>query len=144
MPHSNYCLTEKLIIMEGKEILTAQQFVDAVREECGISVDLKDVCIGRLDFISHENRKDSGYICFWYQADGKFLCLKAFKGKTERKVKVVNSKDVIIKRNFYRRDAFASAYKATKWKIVPDGDNFYLITMDEYDMRMRAAARAKG
>ncbi len=123
--------------MEEKEILTAQQFVDAIKEDCSISVGLKDVCIGRLEFINDDNHKDSGYVCFWYQTDGKFLYLKAFKGETERKVKIANSKDVTIKQHFYRRDSFASAYKTTKWRIVPEGDGFYLIPESEYERQKR-------
>lgn len=127
--------------MEEKEILSAKQFVDAVRKECGIPVALKDVCIGRLEFMDEKNRKDDGYVCFFHQSAGMVWYLKAFKGSTERKVYSVDDKKVVVKQKFRRGDTFATAYQNTHWRVVPEEDGFHLMTNDDYVERKRKAAK---
>ena len=109
------------------EILTALQFVSALEKEQGITVDAKDVKIGRLE-ISGAEKKESGYICFYTIHGGKIYWLKAFKGTTERLVKSGQmNEEVSVLREFAPVCFFKSAYKNTTWKVNNGGsDGIYL------------------
>lgn len=104
-------------------IVKASQFIDAAKKECGFSVDLNDVHIGRLEFASGEVQKDNGYVCFYAFENGKILYIKAFKGKTVRKVKVADARNVEVTAEYPPYHAFSSAYGITVWHVVKhDGD----------------------
>lgn len=108
------------------EILTALQFVSALEKEQGITVDAKDVKIGRLE-ISGVEKKESGYICFFTSVSGKIYWLKAFKGKTERLIKCgQENEEVVILKEFAPVCFFKSAYKNTTWKVNKGPEGIYL------------------
>ncbi len=112
--------------MKTVEILTATQFVDALKKEQGIDVAAKDVKIGRLD-VNDGTNKETGYVCF-YAIVGERICwLKAFKGTTERVTKVgVLDDEVKIVKEYCPVCFFKSAYKNTTWKVNTGEEGIFL------------------
>lgn len=109
-----------------EEILTAKQFVDALKKEQGIVIAANEVKIGRLEINSAE-KKETGYVCFYAVIDCKIYWLKAFKGKTERLIKCgQENEEVVILKEFAPVCFFKSAYKNTTWKVNKGPEGIYL------------------
>ncbi len=115
------------------EILKASQFIEATKKECGIELSLNEVHVGRLEFSVGEAKKDNGYICFYAFGTGKVWYLKAFKGKTVRKVKAAGIENVKVKIEFLPFHAFVSAYENTTWHVVKTQDDIELIETHQYN-----------
>ena len=112
--------------MKNVEILTALQFISALEHEQGITVDAKDVKIGRLE-INNEECKETGYVCFFVSVSGKIYWLKAFKGKTERLIKCgVENEEVTVLKEYSPVCFFKSAYKSTTWKVNSGPEGIFL------------------
>lgn len=113
-------------------ILKASQFIDAAKKEHGINFRLSEIHIGRLEFLAGEAQKDNGYICFYAFGAGKIWYMKAFKGKTVRKVKVAEIENVKVKIEFLPFHAFVSAYESTTWHVVKTQDDIELVETHQY------------
>ncbi|MBQ8630451.1 MAG: hypothetical protein IJ479_01890 [Alphaproteobacteria bacterium] len=124
-------------------ILKASQFIEAAKKECGIEFGLNEVHVGRLEFLTGETQKDNGYICFYAFGAGKVWYLKAFKGKTVRKVKVTEIKNAKVKIEFLPCHAFVSAYENTTWHVVKTQDDIELIETHQYNAMKKQKSAAQ-
>ena len=114
-------------------ILKASQFIESAKKECGIEFALSEVHVGRLEFSAGEAQKDNGYICFYAFGAGNIWYMKAFKGKTERKVKALEERNAKVKIEFLPNHAFVSAYGCTTWHVVKTQDDIELIETHQYN-----------
>lgn len=124
-------------------ILKASQFMDAAKKEYGFSFNLNDVHIGRLEFSTGEVQKDNGYICFYAFGAGKVWYMKAFKGKTVRKVKVADAQNVKVKVEYPPTHAFNSAYGMTVWHVVEHDNDVELVEDSRYHLRKKHKVAAQ-
>ena len=124
-------------------ILKASQFIEAAKKECGIEFGLNEVHVGRLEFLTSETQKDNGYICFYAFGAGKVWYLKAFKGKTVRKVKVAEIENVKVKIEFLSFHAFVSAYENTTWHVVFSQTDIELVETHQYNAMKKQKSAAQ-
>ena len=124
-------------------ILKASQFIDAAKKEYGINFGLNEIHVGRLEFSAGEAQKDNGYICFYAFGAGKVWYLKAFKGKTVRKVKVAEIENVKVKIEFLPFHAFVSAYENTTWHVVKTQTDIELVETHQYNAMKKQKSAAQ-
>lgn len=144
---------KKDYFLKQAEILSVSQFIEAAKIEKNIDFTLNEVRLGRLSFHAPKNlegveseealaftelaKKQTGYICFYAIKGEQVYYMKAFKGKTLRRVgqAKLNSE---VKESFgslFRPgNTYRCAYKNTSWRYVftDDRTDCQLIEEEEY------------
>lgn len=121
-----------------EEIMKASQFIAIVKRDYNINLQKEDVHLGRLNITTTEEAsKDSGYVCFYAFLDEYTIYLKAYKGKTERKAKLLFKKHVCPKMEFRLKDSFR-AIDNSLWHFVEVDEDYEIISDLEFKKRKGA------
>ena len=136
--------------MNKAEILCASQFIDTVRRDLGLEVELQEVHLGRLKFKSEEKQKFNGFVCFYAvfpddkAEDGekrnKICYLNAFEGGIgQPAVCAVEGDEVVIYQEFKPNNTFR-AKGSVEWHYGVDNKGTdYQIVEEELRRRHKLA-----